>query len=58
MQAGKSSSWVTFFKGVLDTSMGEQYETLTENTEQIEQLDKTECWKLKGIVAQITLKLF
>jgi hypothetical protein len=51
MQQGKSAPWINFFKGVLDTSMGAQFETFTENIQQIEQLDKSEPWKLKGIVA-------
>lgn len=58
MQAGRLGSWISFFKGILDTSLGEQFETATESTEQIEALDKTTFWQLKGIVAQITLKLF
>jgi hypothetical protein len=51
MHAGRLSSWISFFKGILDTSLGEQYETATENSEQIETLDKTPFWRLKGIVA-------
>lgn len=51
MQLGKLSSWVTFFKGILDISLGEQLETKTESAEQIESLNKTPLWKLKSIVA-------
>jgi hypothetical protein len=51
MQTGKMASWISFFKGILDTSLGEQFETSTESSEQIEALDKTPFWKLKGIVA-------
>lgn len=58
MQPGKTNSWVQFFKGILDISLGDQYETPTEDSAQVEMLDKSEFWKLKGIVAQITLKLF
>lgn len=33
-------------------------EAMQEGTQAIEMLDKQPGWKLKGIVAQITLKLF
>jgi hypothetical protein len=36
---------------VLDTNLGADLETPTENTQQIEQLEKSLPWKLKGIVA-------
>jgi len=49
---------MVFFTGILQTSLGEQFETPTESSGQIEELDKTEFWRLKGIVAQITNKLF
>lgn len=58
MQQGKLASWVQFFKGILDCSLGENLETATESAQMIEQLDRSPLWKLKGIVAQITLKLF
>lgn len=45
------SPWMNFFISVLDTNMGDEYETATENTQQIEALNKTVCWKLKGVVA-------
>ncbi len=43
-------SWMAFFIGILQTSLGEQFETPTESAGQIEELDKTEFWRLKGIV--------
>lgn len=58
MQQGKSANWITFFKQILDTPLGEEFETATESTSAIELLDKTPIWQLKGIVAQITLKMF
>lgn len=42
----------------METSMGDQYETHTESSQAIEELDRTVCWKLKGIVAQNLYKLF
>jgi len=58
MTGGRTAAWITFFKGILETNLGPEYETPTEQASQIEALDKTPFWKLKGIVAQSTLKLF
>jgi hypothetical protein len=49
-QPQRISPWMGFFTSVLETCLGEQFETATESSEQIEQLDKQICWKLKGIV--------
>lgn len=51
MTAGRLSQWITFFKGILDSSIGDQYETATEDPEQIENLERTPLWKLKGVVS-------
>lgn len=45
------SPWMGFFQSVLETNLGPQFETPTEDSQQIEELDKQLCWKLKGIVA-------
>jgi len=58
LQPGKVAPWVSLFKQILETSLGAEYETPTESHQQISQLNKSPCWQLKGIVAQITLKLF
>jgi hypothetical protein len=42
---------MNFFQSVLETSLGQQYETATESSSQIEELDRQLCWRLKGIVA-------
>jgi hypothetical protein len=42
---------MSFFQSVLETSLGQQFETPTEDSAQIEELDRQICWKLKGIVA-------
>jgi hypothetical protein len=52
------SPWMQFFQSVLETSLGEQFETPTEVASQIEELDRQLCWKLKAIVSQITHRLF
>ena len=50
--------WIAFFDQILKASFGADFETQTESSEQIEQLNKSPCWRLKGIVSQIVLKLF
>jgi hypothetical protein len=52
------SGWVELFTQYLDTPLPVHLITPTEDTEQIRQLNKTPEWRLKGILAQITLKLF
>jgi hypothetical protein len=49
---------MSFFQSVLETSMGAQFETPTESSQQIEELDRSLCWRLKAIVSQITHRLF
>ena len=58
MQAGRFTPWVAFMKQVLDAPLGAQFETATESQDDIHTLDKTEEWKLKGIVATATFKIF
>jgi hypothetical protein len=50
-QPQRITPWMSFFQSVLETPLGPQYETPTESSQQIEELDKQVCWKLKGIVA-------
>eukprot|EP00347_Sterkiella_histriomuscorum_P021385 403334157 len=54
----KVSPWIQFFLGIMETQLGDQFETPTESCQGIEELDRTLCWKLKGIVAQNLHKLF
>ena len=49
--------WVAFFLGILGTSGGDALESPTESSGQIEELDKNEFWRLKGVVAHATHKL-
>ena len=58
MQKGRLVPWISFFKGILETSLGAELETPTEVFSQIDALDKTLCWRLKAVVSQATLKLF
>jgi hypothetical protein len=58
LQPQKIAPWINLFRSILDTNLGPEYETPVENTDQIQALNKSPCWQLKGIVALITLKLF
>lgn len=50
-QPERIGPWMGFFQSVLETALGEQFETPTESAEQIEDLDRQLCWKLKAIVS-------
>lgn len=50
--------WVQFFCSILETELPQEHTTQTESWEEILQLNKQPCWVLKGVVGQITLKLF
>ena len=50
--------WVALFCQILETELPPESTVLTETWEEIMSLNKQPCWVLKGVVAQITLKLF
>lgn len=50
--------WVQLFCSILESDLAPEFTTLTETWEEIIQLNKQPGWVLKGVVAQITLKLF
>lgn len=52
------SSWMQFFESVLARPLGAELETPTDATQQIEAMDRDINWRLKGIVTQITHRLF
>lgn len=58
MHPGRFAPWIQLFIQILETSLGQQFEAPIENTQQIEAMNKQPVWQLKGIVAQITLKLY
>ena len=59
MKEGALDSWMQFFKTILDLNdPSNVLEGETENTDEIERRDKTIYWKIKGLVAKITFKLF
>lgn len=56
-QPGKLGPWVALFKTILEFDLGPEFETQTESHADIERLNKSPSWQLKGIVAQVSLKL-
>ena len=49
--------WIQFFKTLLDRQMP-QLEAFCEEMHEIEARDQHIYWKIKGIVAKITFRLF
>ena len=50
--------WVALFCQLLETELPADQTTQTETWSEIMALNKSPSWVLKGVVAQITLKLF
>ena len=57
---GRLGAWVNFFVTILDTQQDPSSELVTQtgSEKQIDMLDKTDWWKLKGICSKISVKLF
>jgi hypothetical protein len=49
---------MSFFESVLVRPLGQDLETPTDSTQQIDAMDRHIEWRLKGIVTQITHRLF
>ena len=58
MQPQKISPWIDLFVHLLEAPLDPNLETLVEDIPTLEQMNKHSQWKLKNVVAQITLKLF
>ena len=58
MQPQKISPWIDLFVHLLEAPLDPNLETLVEDIPTLEQMNKHPQWKLKNVVAQITLKLF
>lgn len=58
LQAQRIAPWIQLFCQILETELPAEFITQTETHSEIEALNKQPNWVLKGIVAQITLKLF
>ena len=52
------TSWMHFFESVLSRQLGPELETPTDSSQQIDLMDRDINWRLKGIVTQITHRLF
>ena len=60
MEPGRLGNWVEFVVAILDSQQdnSSQLVQLTDDMHLIEQLDKSEWWKLKAICSKISLKLY
>lgn len=50
--------WMQFFKTLLDKPVPSHLESFVEEMNEIEQRDKSIQWKLKGIAAKLTYRIF
>ena len=59
-EPGKLCNWIEFITAVLDSQQDKTSHLVqpTDDLQTIENLDKHEWWKLKGICAKISLKLY
>ena len=58
MQPSRMNPWIALFCQILETDLGSELTNHSDSWQQILHLNKQPSWKLKGYVAQITLKLF
>lgn len=50
--------WMQFFKFVLDQQLPSELSSQAENMEEIAKRDKTNEWKLRGIISKLTYRIF
>ena len=58
MESGTIDPWMMFFKSLLDLPVRGGLDQFSENMEEIAARDKSIQWKIKGMVAKITYRLF
>lgn len=58
IELGALDPWMTFFKTLLDMQVPEELTIFNEDKDIIEQRDKSIYWKIKGIAAKISYRLF
>ena len=58
MEVDHLDPWILFFKTILDMECPPALEISTEDTEEIHRRNKTIFWKIKGITAKITYRIF
>lgn len=58
IENGALNPWMLFFKQLLDQPIQDHFESVTENSDEIHKRDKSIQWKIKGLAAKITYRLF
>jgi hypothetical protein len=58
MEAGNLDPWVQFFKAILDMECPANLSDKTEDFDEINKREKNIFWKLKGITAKLTYRIF
>jgi len=58
MEENVLDPWIMFFKTILDMECPENLNSATENTVEIVNRDKSIFWKIKGITAKTTYRMF
>lgn len=58
MEVDHLDPWILFFKTILDMECPPALESSTDQTEEIQRRDKSIFWKIKGITAKITYRIF
>ena len=60
MESGRIDNWINFIVFIMDHELDQNDLRLkpTTKTDEIEQLDKNDYWKLKGICAKVSVKLY
>ena len=58
MVEGAIDPWIQFFKTILDRPVPSEFDSFDENMETIAKRDKSIHWKIKGIAAKCTYRLF
>jgi hypothetical protein len=58
MADGFLDPWVEFFKTILDMPTPQNLAAATDNHDEIAQRNKQMFWKIKGITAKATYRLF
>jgi hypothetical protein len=55
---GALDPWLTFFKTLMDMPLSTELTSFIEDTDLIQARDKCIHWKIKGVAAKITYRLF
>jgi hypothetical protein len=58
MEGDNLDPWVMFFKTILDMECPMELCSPTDNVDEIQRRDKSIFWKIKGITAKITYRIF